>query len=154
MMLAQEFALGIFATAILGGLFVVWSMLDTWRKLPEACAAWDVGTMLVCFMERNEGRWPKNWEELASSIKPDDECVFCRGADDVDDRRNGYPKTIERIRSMVRIDREYVPNLGKCVTQLRAFLENALRLFGPAQNRMKWFTIGLPIEQKELIKWP
>ncbi len=52
-------------------------------------------------------------DELAASIKPDDECVFCRGVDDVDDRRNGYPKTIERIRSMVRIDWDYVPKPGE-----------------------------------------
>ena len=101
------------AVVATGVAFLGWSVLDTWRRLPEAYAAWDVGTMLVCFMERNDNRWPSSWNELAASIKPDDECVFCRGVEDGEDRSHGYPKTIEKLKRMVRIDWKFVPTKGK-----------------------------------------
>ena len=109
---ARKICLGIFAISVLGGVLFVWTILDTWRKLPEAYAAWDVGTMLVCFMERNDNHWPKSWDELTASLEPDDECVFCRGVADGNDRHAGYPKTIDNIKQMVRMDRDYLPKPG------------------------------------------
>lgn len=109
----RKFVYAILAVVAAGVAFLGWSVFDTWRRLPEAYAAWDVGTMLVCFMERNDNRWPSSWNELADSIKPDDECVFCRGVEYGEDRHHGYPKTIEKLKRMVRIDWKFVPTKGE-----------------------------------------
>jgi hypothetical protein len=98
--------------AVVCALFA-WSFIATWRKLPEAYAAWDIGTILVCFMERNNDRWPKDWDEIAASIRPDDNCITLRGVRDGDDRQNGYPKTLERIKTLVKIDWSHTPVAGK-----------------------------------------
>jgi hypothetical protein len=63
---ARKIGLGILAIVLPGGVLYVWTILDTWRKLPEAYAGWDVGTMLVCLTQRNENRWPKSWDELTA----------------------------------------------------------------------------------------
>lgn len=89
-----------------------WCTYDTWRKLPEAYAAWDIGTILICYMERNENRWPRDWNDLASTIKPDDDCVFCRSVVSANDRNAGYPETLEHLKKLVRIDWNYVPEPG------------------------------------------
>lgn len=109
---ARKIGVAVLAVVTAGLGFLGWSVFDTWRKIPEAYAAWDVGTMLVCYMERNDNRWPTDWADLASSIKPDDECVFCRGVEDGNDRLDGYPKTIAKLKTMVRIDWSYVPKPG------------------------------------------
>lgn len=99
------------AIALAVGIFL-WSFVSTWRKLPEAYAAWDIGTILVCYLERNDDRWPRSWDDLAASIKPDDECVVCRGVSDGNDRNQRYRETIEKIKKLVKIDWEYVPTPG------------------------------------------
>ena len=38
-------------------------LLHTWRRLPEAYAAWDTGTLLVVYMKSNS-RWPGAWQDL------------------------------------------------------------------------------------------
>jgi hypothetical protein len=73
---ARKFLYAILVMVAIGLAFFGWSAYKVVHRIPEAYAAWDVGTMLVCFMERNDGRWPKSWDELAASIKPNDECVF------------------------------------------------------------------------------
>lgn len=97
--------------AIIAGL-LVWSFVSTWRKIPEAYAAWDIGTILVCYLERNDDRWPRSWDDIAASIKPDDKCVVCRGVADGNDRNRGYPNTPEKLKKLVRIDWDYVPTPG------------------------------------------
>ena len=110
--MTRRILLAIAGVFFIGIGYFVWSFLDTWRRLPEAYAAWDTGTLLICYMDRNEKRWPKNWEDLTSIIRPDDPCVFCRGVEDGEDRANGYPKTIAKLKTMVRIDWGYVPLSG------------------------------------------
>lgn len=103
-----------FVVAILASLsYLSWLVIDTWRHIPEAYAAWDTGTLCVCYLDRNHGNWPKSWEDLQSIVKPDDECIFFRGVvGDGSDRSNRYQKTIEHMKSIVRIDWNYVPKPG------------------------------------------
>jgi hypothetical protein len=46
------------------GTYIVANAYRTWRRLPEAYAAWDTGTLLVEYM-KVEGRWPSSWQDLS-----------------------------------------------------------------------------------------
>ena len=92
--------------------YFAWSLIYTWQRLPEAYAAWDIGTLLICYMERNEKRWPKDWDDLISTIQPDDPCVRFRGFQRPEDSAKGYPETVAKLKAMVRIDWKYVPKPG------------------------------------------
>ncbi len=93
--------------------YYAWLIFDAWRHIPEAYAAWDAGTLCVCYLERNDGYWPKDWDDLESIVQPDDDCVFCRGVfGGGSDRSNRYKETIKRMKTIVRIDWNYVPKPG------------------------------------------
>jgi hypothetical protein len=93
--------------------YYAWLVFDAWRHIPEAYAAWDAGTLCVCCLQRTDGNWPKNWDDLERIIEPDDDCVFCRGVvGDGSDRSNRYRETIKRMQTIVRIDWNYVPKPG------------------------------------------
>lgn len=44
--------------------FAGYSAIVTWRKIPEAYAAWDTGTLLVEYMKAHDDQWPKSWDDL------------------------------------------------------------------------------------------
>lgn len=59
--------------AILG--VVVWlayGFLQTLRHIPEAYAAWDTGTLLVEFMKKHDGQWPRSWDHLLTVLDSED----------------------------------------------------------------------------------
>jgi hypothetical protein len=46
------------------GTFVAYTFLRTVSELPDAYAKWDVGNLLIEYMETHDRAWPKRWEDL------------------------------------------------------------------------------------------
>lgn len=55
---------------IIAGLLLVvgfgYSIYRTYRRLPEAYAAWDVGMLLVEYLKVHNRQWPRSWDDLFS----------------------------------------------------------------------------------------
>ena len=77
------------------------------RHFPEAYQAWDTGSLLVAYMQQNDDRWPKDWDDLLSVLESE------KGA-----RirfRGGYTNRQEYVndlRNSVRIDWSFDPSSG------------------------------------------
>jgi hypothetical protein len=146
------------AWSIVAGVMLVicffgWRIYDTWRGIPEAYAAWDAGTLLVCYMEGKEKSWPKSWDDLESIIKPYDECVFCRGVTgDGSDRANRYVQTIAKMKKIVRIDWEYKPTAGVRATPVTRLDGSPIRCYWENPNQMifEYVTNGIKDESHPL----
>jgi hypothetical protein len=44
--------------------WMAYGFFRTLRRIPEAYAAWDTGTLLVEYLQRHEDRWPTSWDDL------------------------------------------------------------------------------------------
>lgn len=44
--------------------YYVGATVYVWWHIPEAYAAWDAGTLLVRYMEKFDGDWPRRWSDL------------------------------------------------------------------------------------------
>lgn len=49
--------------------FLLADLVNTWRHIPEAYAAWDTGSLLVVYMRTHENGWPSGWEDLLSVLE-------------------------------------------------------------------------------------
>jgi hypothetical protein len=69
---------------------VVWvasQIAITVRRIPEAYAAWDTGTLLVEYLKTHDDQWPTSWDDLLTVLAEDssDEIVLWgAGADDLE----------------------------------------------------------------------
>lgn len=53
--------------------YLGYAAVYTYRRIPEAYAAWDTGTLLVEYMNSHERHWPSSWEDLLSLVRKDTE---------------------------------------------------------------------------------
>lgn len=84
-----------FATYFVGGTIYVW-----WH-IPEAYAAWDSGTLLVRYMEKDDGDWPHGWSDLEQLHQTEPHLQL---------RWNAHePDYFDQIREMVAIDWAFDP---------------------------------------------
>lgn len=85
--------------------YMVYQYLYTFNHLSEAYAAWDTGTLLIEYMDTNEGNWPTSWEDLVGLIREDeDHRVMLRGA------RAGDVAYVVGLRDVVSIQWSVVPS--------------------------------------------
>jgi hypothetical protein len=66
-------------TCVVG--WYAYSFYSTWKRIPEAYAAWDTGTLLVKYIERHQDRWPTSWDGLLAVLEPDNGRVQLRGGE-------------------------------------------------------------------------
>ncbi|MEM8670489.1 MAG: hypothetical protein AAGG48_23385 [Planctomycetota bacterium] len=87
--------------------WLAFSLVRTVREIPEAYAAWDTGTLLTTYMQQNDGKWPTNWDDLATVIGDGQPMLFSR----TDSDGNPISKTeyIDKLRSMVQVDWSFDP---------------------------------------------
>src|SRR2546430_2585264 len=61
--------------------YIGYGIIHTLRRIPEAYAAWDTGTLLVEYMKSHGNRWPSSWDDLLSAVRSDSgDRVMFRGA--------------------------------------------------------------------------
>lgn len=88
------------------GWFAV-SIVRTIREIPEAYAAWDTGTLLTTYMDQNDGRWPTNWDDLATAIGDGQPRLYLHADEDGNPISN--TEYIGKLRSMILVDWTYDP---------------------------------------------
>jgi len=86
------------------------SLVRTIRAIPEAYAAWDTGTLLTTYMDENDGRWPSDWDDLATVIGDGQPMLFSRS--DSDGNPISNREYIDKLRSMIKIDWSFDPVQG------------------------------------------
>ena len=65
MRLWNRLAVAIGALALLAGLFVSWVVFHFFAfGIDNAYAQWGAADMVIGYMEKHEGRWPRSWEDL------------------------------------------------------------------------------------------
>ena len=70
--------IGLTVAVILIGAFCwfTYGIYHTWKRIPEAYAAWDTGTLLVEYMRQNDDRWPQSWEDLGTVLNHPEKTDF------------------------------------------------------------------------------
>lgn len=88
------------AVAVWIGIRVVYSL----RRLPEAYAAWDTGTLLVEYLRTHDNHWPTSWDDLFTVLdtSPASQLVL-RGPHSAE---QDYK---ESLRKMIRVDWSFDP---------------------------------------------
>jgi len=86
------------------------SIFRTIREIPEAYATWDTGTLLTTDLDQNDGKWPSEWDDLATVIEDGKPMLFSRTDDD--GNRLSTTEFIDKLRSMVNVDWSYQPVPG------------------------------------------
>jgi len=64
MSLHRKIIVGLVLTIVGIATYVGYSVIYTWRHIPEAYAAWDAGQLLVKYMQLHQDRWPTSWDDL------------------------------------------------------------------------------------------
>lgn len=85
------------AVVVLGSAgLIAYAVQTSLHRIREAYAAWDTGTLLTEYMERNDDRWPKSWDDLVAIVPADPgRQVMFRGASAGD---VGYARSLkERV---------------------------------------------------------
>ncbi|MCC9656759.1 hypothetical protein [Rhodopirellula halodulae] len=98
-----------FTLVVAIGWFAI-SLVRTIREIPEAYAAWDTGTLLTTYMEQNDGRWPSNWDDLATVIGAGQPMLFSRSDSDGNPISNS--EYIDKLRTMIKVDWSFDPVPG------------------------------------------
>jgi len=85
--------------------YIGYDIIQTVRRIPEAYAAWDTGTLLVEYMKSHGNRWPASWDDLLSVVRSDsgDQVMF-RGA------RAGDTNYAASLRTKVAINWKFAPS--------------------------------------------
>ncbi len=112
------------------------SLVTTIREIPEAYAAWDTGTLLTTYMDNNDGRWPSDWDDLATVINDGQPMLFSRS--DSDGNPISNREYINKLRSMIRVDWSFDPVPGTTNSLSLDLMAAVFGRFGSAQTRMKW----------------
>jgi hypothetical protein len=105
MKLRRKIILGIAVAVASAAGYFGYRVVYTLRRIPEAYAAWDTGTLLVEYMKSHGDRWPSSWEDLLSAMNrsPGEEIMF-RGA------RAGDTNYAISLRKVVAIDWRFDPS--------------------------------------------
>ena len=83
------------AIAVLVAGWLVYEILYTLHGLPEAYAAWDTGSLVIEYMDTNEGEWPRSWDQLLTVVTPgSSEGVLLHGASAGDVK---YARSLEQV---------------------------------------------------------
>ena len=104
-MFRRKIAIAVILAILSIAAYFVYGIFSAWRRIPEAYAAWDTGTLLVQYMRVHDRQWPSSWEDLLSATRNDagDSIVF-RGANAND---TNYAVT---LRKMVAINWKFNPS--------------------------------------------
>lgn len=86
-MLFRTIVVGVVLTIVIG----VWMVHQTLEGVRNSYAVWWVADLVVVYMETNENRWPRNWDDLREPY------TICTG-------RSGAPWTFEELQSRVDVD--------------------------------------------------
>ena len=81
------------------GIFFAYTLLRTLSELPDAYAKWDVGNLLIEYMETHDRAWPKRWEDLQ-------ECYTLLNSDArrMDDRSLRSGQSFAELQTRIAID--------------------------------------------------
>jgi len=76
MSVRRKITVAVLLTAFAWAGYWGYGLIQTVRRIPEAYAAWDTGSLLVAYMEAHTNQWPASWDELLTMR----EQVLFRGA--------------------------------------------------------------------------
>ncbi len=97
--------LGVAIFAVLA--VTVYEVFYMLKRIPEAYAAWDTGTILVEYMKSHEDRWPASWDDLLSVMEGETGgAIVLRGS------HAGDIEYARRLRDTVAVDWAFDPARG------------------------------------------
>ncbi len=105
MLLRRKITVAVVLTVFGVVVYFGYGITHTLRRIPEAYAAWDTGTLLVEYMKSHGNRWPSSWGDLLSVVRSDsgDQVMF-RGA------KAGDTNYAASLRTKVAIDWKFDPS--------------------------------------------
>ena len=105
MSLRRKIAIGVVMTIFGVAAYIAYAIIYTVRRLPEAYAAWDTGTLLVEYMKSHGNRWPSSWDDLVTMAPSESaDRIILHGA------AAGGTNYVSSLRTKVAISWEFDPS--------------------------------------------